>query len=524
MARIAEEIFAANPMHPAHHYVIHLWDRRKPENGLDSAALCGPSAPAIAHMWHMPGHIHSKLKRYREATWYQEASARVDHAHMIKYHLLPDQIHNFAHNNEWLIRNLRYIGRCDDAVSLAKNMIELPRVPKFKKSGDDSSYDPAKSSWKHGRRHLKDTLFLFEQWQELLALEDTPFLKPDKSTIYQSDLDKYFGIAKFETGDLEGGRAILQKSKEGSNLQRELSIYEALNSDPPDLEKAKSLLPRLKSVPKIRHALLWHRAGDLQKAADMSRDAVKSTPNQVLPLAIHVQLLHAAGRTEDAKKAFTRLRTTGGTADPDLPAFKPLASIAKEFGFPEKWQIPASVADDPGPHPELESLGPFRWSPPKAPDFALQDHLGNTHQLCERKGKATLLIFYLGSGCLHCMEQLSEFAPAKEKYKKAGIDIVAVSTDSPAGLAETYAITEEGSADKTPFPFPLLSDSSLETFKKYRAFDDFEDQPLHGTFLIDKQGHIRWQDIGFEPLYVFRLVTGGMRSPAGYRSINLIHL
>ena len=36
--------------------------------------------------------------------------------------LLPDQIHNYAHNNEWCIRNLLHIGRVEDAINLAKNM------------------------------------------------------------------------------------------------------------------------------------------------------------------------------------------------------------------------------------------------------------------------------------------------------------------------------------------------------------------------------------------------------------------
>ena len=76
------QVFAEQPMHPAHHYRIHLWDSQRPENALQSAALCGPSMPAVAHMWHMPGHIYSKLHRYADAAWQQEASARVDHAHM----------------------------------------------------------------------------------------------------------------------------------------------------------------------------------------------------------------------------------------------------------------------------------------------------------------------------------------------------------------------------------------------------------------------------------------------------------
>jgi peroxiredoxin len=45
----------------------------------------------------------------------------------------------------------------------------------------------------------------------------------------------------------------------------------------------------------------------------------------------------------------------------------------------------------------------------------------------------------------------------------------------------------------------LTSDASNEVFKAFRAFDDFENQPLHGTFLIDGKGRIRWQDISFEP-------------------------
>ena len=37
--------------------------------------------------------------------------------------VLPDQIHNFAHNNEWCTRSLRNHGRVSEAVSLAKNMV-----------------------------------------------------------------------------------------------------------------------------------------------------------------------------------------------------------------------------------------------------------------------------------------------------------------------------------------------------------------------------------------------------------------
>ncbi len=187
---LLQQVFDANSMHPAHHYRIHLWDRKKADQALRSSALCGPSSPGIAHMWHMPGHIYSKLNRYHDAVWQQEASARVDHAHMMRDRVMPDQIHNFAHNNEWLIRNLIKIGRVADAVSLAKNMIELPRHPKYntlKRSG----------SSKYGRDRLFQTLYAYHQWDDLIQLAHSSYLPdmPDDDELHLQ-WSRYLGIAQ----------------------------------------------------------------------------------------------------------------------------------------------------------------------------------------------------------------------------------------------------------------------------------------------------------------------------------------
>ena len=48
-------------------------------------------------------------------------------------------------------------------------------------------------------------------------------------------------------------------------------------------------------------------------------------------------------------------------------------------------------------------------------------------------------------------------------------------------------------------PMELVADPELKVFKQFRAYDDFESQALHGTFLIDSKGKIRWQDISYEP-------------------------
>jgi tetratricopeptide (TPR) repeat protein len=42
---LLQEIFDVEPMHSAHHFRIHFWDRRRPEMALASAALCGQASP-----------------------------------------------------------------------------------------------------------------------------------------------------------------------------------------------------------------------------------------------------------------------------------------------------------------------------------------------------------------------------------------------------------------------------------------------------------------------------------------------
>ena len=83
-----------------------------------------------------------------------------------------------------------------------------------------------------------------------------------------------------------------------------------------------------------------------------------------------------------------------------------------------------------------------------------------------------------------------------DAFRQAGLEIVAVSTESQPELAKALASYEE---EGDPIPFPLLADPELATFRAYRVYDDFEKVPLHGTFLVDALGDVRWQDVSHEP-------------------------
>ncbi len=94
---LIKEVLAVDPRHPgAHHYTIHLWDHRNGKRALHSCGQIGPSAPKIAHQWHMAGHIYAGLHRYDDAVYMQEASARVDHEYMMRERVMPFLIHNYG--------------------------------------------------------------------------------------------------------------------------------------------------------------------------------------------------------------------------------------------------------------------------------------------------------------------------------------------------------------------------------------------------------------------------------------------
>jgi len=190
------------------------------------------------------------------------------------------------------------------------------------------------------------------------------------------------------------------------------------------------------------------------------------------------------------------LRRIAPEMDLDVQWFARLNPLAKATNLPSDWRQKQPAAKDMGLRPKLDDLGPFRWQPSPAPDWVLPDRNGESFSLKSQHGKPMVLIFYLGKGCTHCMEQLNAFDPLANEFESKGITLLAVSTDTTAGLLDTFIGYD---AKDRHFNFPLLSDPTLATFKKYRAYDDFEETPLHGTFLIDTSGRILWQEISYEP-------------------------
>jgi len=134
-----------------------------------------------------------------------------------------------------------------------------------------------------------------------------------------------------------------------------------------------------------------------------------------------------------------------------------------------------------------------------APAFVLKDARGKTWTLAEAVADGpVIVVFYLGSTCMACVTHLVELDVAMPRFRERGARVLAISGDSP-----------EFSIDRMRkfggFQIPLLSDpdravsSVFGAWKTVPGGDKDDGEPLHGTFLIDRKGMVRWAYLGDRP-------------------------
>jgi peroxiredoxin len=494
-----DAVLQVEPMHPgAHHYRIHLWDGVKPIRAEKSAALFGPSAPGIAHAWHMPGHTYTGLNRYADAAYQQEASARVDHAYMLRDRVMPFEIHNYAHNNQWLCTSLSHIGRVHDAIAVARNLVEQPRDPR--KNGPNDGGSPQRS----GRIRWAEVLTRYELWDDLIEATTSNALDWSGIPIEQREKAYTLGqayAAKNDTKKLTEQIEVLKKltTPQAKAALAELEGYQLLARG--DVGAAFDQFAKATSMRPEALARAHLAARNYGFAESTAKNGVEQNPNLVAPMAALVEILQAVGKEKDARDAYRKLVPIARWADRDLPVFRRLEPVVARWKADKDWLTPppepvnGQGSDETAINRvDLTTLGPLGWIPSPSLPFSAKETTGKAWTLADHKGKDVLVIFYLGAKCAHCMQQLQEFGKEYEALKKLNVETVAIGSDD---AEATKAL--KNNKDAIKFAMPMLADPKLELFKLYSAYDDFENQPLHGTFLIDAQGNIRFQNISADP-------------------------
>ena len=127
-----------------------------------------------------------------------------------------------------------------------------------------------------------------------------------------------------------------------------------------------------------------------------------------------------------------------------------------------------------------------------APDFTLKDQNNQEISLSGFRGrKAALLVFYPLTFSGTCQGELTEVRDNLADFANPQVQVLAISVDSPYSH-KVWAI-QEG------FDFPLLADFWPHggVAREYGVFNEVAGFANRGTFLIDKDGTIRFaEEIG----------------------------
>jgi peroxiredoxin Q/BCP len=145
-----------------------------------------------------------------------------------------------------------------------------------------------------------------------------------------------------------------------------------------------------------------------------------------------------------------------------------------------------------------------------APDFTLVASDGSNVTLKDLLAKGpVVLAFYYGYYCDHCVAQLYAINQDLAYFKELGATVVALSADRPEETRAKFAeYKDKGGA----FAFPVLSDPENKIAERYDCFFPFKpgrpELQLHGTFLIDQKGIVRFAHTGLSPYTNHRSLLG----------------
>ena len=122
-----------------------------------------------------------------------------------------------------------------------------------------------------------------------------------------------------------------------------------------------------------------------------------------------------------------------------------------------------------------------------APDFTLKDQNGQDVTLSQFRGdKAVVLVFYPFAFSGICTGELCEIRDNLGAFVSDDVQVLAISCD--------HMFSQRAWADKEGYFFPLLSDfwPHGAVAQSYGVFNERAGAALRGTFLVDRDGVIRW--------------------------------
>lgn len=129
--------------------------------------------------------------------------------------------------------------------------------------------------------------------------------------------------------------------------------------------------------------------------------------------------------------------------------------------------------------------------PSKAENFTTHDIHGQPISLVQFNGQKVMLCFFRDAACPFCNFRLYELTHQYTKWKKAGIEIIAVFSSTKEEVQEFVA--------RHPRPFRLIADPNLELYNRYR---------------VEKSSKALWKALFFKlPTIIKGMRKGGRPKP-----------
>lgn len=509
--QVIRHVLEKEPDHPgAHHYRIHVWDGVATEQALESCRRYGQIAPRIGHANHMPGHNYSKLGMWHEAAIAMDSATRVELKYMNERMALPFETWNFAHNRNYLSYIQEQLGMQQASIAGARALIAAPRDELRNNDGGDGAFD-------QGIQALVRCLIKFERWEEILDPGAIPWRETTQDIANRAFAET---LAHIGMGSLVDARTKLAELrtfiKTQSDESRNMSIDLALAADAAEgllrsaegdlLDASRLLLQAAAAEQKMRDNYSYRNdpppypwpayrvLGDIYLSHGENRLAIEAYSrgleaehNDAFALSGLARAHSAIGNRDEAARYAGRLKHVWSVADDGLRWKTEVDGLGLET---------RPIAESPAPEREysperLADLGPMNWEPYAAPELNCLDPDGKTVRLEDLRGKNVLLVFYLGEQCVHCVEQLVAINKHSSDWTAANTTVLAVSSTPPDLNKESLTLGG--------LSMRLLSDTEHANARRFTSYDDFEDQELHSTILIDTKGRVHWKRTGGDP-------------------------
>ncbi len=509
---IAGRLLDRSPDHPAAHYRPLLWIRAAPDHAASIALLAAEVAPRSPGAWRVAAECFAAAGRPAETLRAQTRALHLDLGACRADLAIPDAQDGFVAAASAHLESLIATGQTRAATEFARHLITLPQ-PRLDADAEGRPAPAQTTSRMTGRRQLATALMRAGKWGDLLAAcAPGGDLGPGHSWADRAHSLYWRGIAARHLGDGAAADAANQSLEQlfrqflsdgtTAEVERELAavVKSARAHAAIFAAGADALPPRepMLHMSDLQLARLLTTVGSHASALEIARAELDRAPTPEAT-ATYCSAAVAAGRPDEALPRFDlAFRRNAALADRDHTLFgEAMRPYVERLGLRGNWRLPPPP--DRWPAPLLAAdASPVRWLPPDAPAFALSRADGTRASLADYAGRPVVVMFFVGVGCPFCIEQMRTFADESEAFRAAGIEMLAVSTDSLAELRESAA-ARHGAGAEGALPFPVLADPELEAFRDYGCVDDFNDKALHGTFLIGPGGQILWSDRSHEP-------------------------